>query len=89
MPATIDGPDPAVFMEHVMAAIGVRTPNALIDQLSAEHVVHGLPSQLASEIRKAWKWRAGEHAPSFAWTMVLLRRAGFLTAEGLACFPQK
>jgi hypothetical protein len=86
MPAKKDS-DPAVatFMQCVMEAIGVTTVNDLIDRLAAQGLLQGSPSHIASELRKAHKWKKGESGPSFRSTMMLARGAGFLSPRALAC----
>ena len=75
-----NGVDVVVFMECVMQAIGVTRPVDLENLLAREGVLR------SSETRKLFRWRKGQNAPSFDATMRLLRRAGFLTEEALACF---
>jgi hypothetical protein len=81
MPATNDI-DPARFMQCVMDAIGVVRPVDLEALLVEERIFS------YSEGRKIKKWRSGESGPAFRSTMRLLRRAGFLTPEALACLEE-
>jgi hypothetical protein len=70
------------FMECVMEAVGVSRPVDLENLLTREGVLE------SSEARKLYRWKNGQNGPNFQSTMRLLRRAGFLTPEALACLDR-
>jgi hypothetical protein len=76
---SVHHPDAVTFMRCVMEAIGVTTIPQLVNMLAREGLLD------ATELRKIQKWNEGKTSPSFDRTMLLLRRAGFLTPAALAC----
>lgn len=75
-------PDVETFIGCVMDAVGVTSAGQLTTLLVREGLLE------ATALRKVGKWKSGAHGPRFQDTMLLLRRAGFLTPAALQCLER-
>jgi len=75
-------PESVMFMRCVMEALGVATVQQLVNLLAREGLLD------ATELRKIQKWNSGATSPRFASALLLLRRAGLLTPDAMACLDK-
>lgn len=77
MPAAMKSPEGAAFLAMVMTRVGASNPTELSSLLGGEW-------ERRDQLRKLYKWAAGESAPNFQGTIALLKLAQMLTEEAAA-----